>query len=433
MASIHKKQTKSGPRWCAMWRADGKQHKKVFKRWKAADDHLTEVCKEVKDGTFRQVKPKPMKAVFEKWLSDELEVRLAIGDEMKPSTAATYRNIVEKHFIPEFGKHRSDQLMPEHVSAWRKKMARRVAAGKLAKKTYNNFHALLKLILAWAREPAQCFLRHDPMEGVKRMKISREERQLSERDFLQPDEMAALLAASKTPEESAVVHLGLYCGLRRGEIFALRWADLERGDNGAGGQVCVRRALSAGTVGGPKTSNSARAVDAAPDVLEALERHSENALHELARQIRHTEERLHKIDEDDDQQRRLVGRLETLRRCRELMAGEEGYVFPSATSETPLDPDNWRSRTWEPLRKRAGLRTSIGLHSLRHSFASLLINNGENINYVKEQMGHARASFTLDQYGHLFKETSDRAMGRLQQTIRKAKAQRFEVMEGGSG
>jgi integrase len=97
---------------------------------------------------------------------------------------------------------------------------------------------------------------------------------------------------------------------------------------------------------------------------------------------------------------------------------------------TPHDPDNWTKRVWNPLRKRAGLRRTIGLHSLRHTFASLLIDQGENPKYVSRRLGHASPAFTLSVYAHCFRETSERAMGRLQGAIRAAKRRQFGVVGG---
>ena len=378
-------------RYDCRYRTPTNDHRtKTFRRKKDAEAFLDKTCGQLRDGTFREVQSAPMEKVFKTWLSDELDVRLDTGDRMKPSTARTYRNIVEKHFIPAFGDCPSDRLTPTAVAAWRKELAAKVGEGEMSKKTLNNLLGLLRQVLTWAQEPAQGFLKHDPMLGIKRMQVDRADRRASRRDFLQHEEMAALLEACATPEESAAVHLALYCGLRRGELLALKHRDIEAGNNGSGGRVHVRRALSAGKVSTPKTSGSARTVDAPRDVLAALER------------LRDTGS-----------------------------AGSNDYVFRTPKG-TPVDPDNWNTRVWAKLRERAGLRNSIGLHSLRHTFASLLIDNGESIKYVSRQLGHASASFTLDVYGHCFEETSDRAMGRLQEAIRATKRRRFDVLEGGA-
>jgi integrase len=90
---------------------------------------------------------------------------------------------------------------------------------------------------------------------------------------------------------------------------------------------------------------------------------------------------------------------------------EGDFVFRTAEG-TPIDPDNWYKREFPAIRKRAKLR-AIGLHALRHTYASLLINAGENLKYVSRQLGHASIQITADLYGHLFKETSTAAMRRL--------------------
>ena len=65
-----------------------------------------------------------------------------------------------------------------------------------------------------------------------------------------------------------------------------------------------------------------------------------------------------------------------------------------------VDPDNFRKRVWFKLPTKAGLR-QIRIHDLRHTFASLLIQQGESMAYVKEQMGHHSIQVTVDIYGHL--------------------------------
>jgi Phage integrase family len=80
---------------------------------------------------------------------------------------------------------------------------------------------------------------------------------------------------------------------------------------------------------------------------------------------------------------------------------------------TPIDPDNWYKRRFLSLLEWAGLR-QVRLHALRHTYASLLINQGESIKYVSRQLGHASIQITADLYGHLFRETSVSAMRRLE-------------------
>ena len=87
-----------------------KQRWKTFDRRKDADDYLTEQRERVRTHAYRKVEPLLMSELLDRWLTDELEVRLKMGDDMKAGTAATYRSIVNRHLVPAFGEYRSDNL-----------------------------------------------------------------------------------------------------------------------------------------------------------------------------------------------------------------------------------------------------------------------------------------------------------------------------------
>ena len=195
-----------------------------------------------------------------------------------------------------------------------------------------------------------------------------------ERDFLERHEITALLNAALTSTDYAILMVGIYGGLRRGELFALQWDDIDAARAKGPGRLRIQRSVYQGEVTTPKTEHSVRVVDVPRLVLDALEGQ--------------------RVD------------------CPPI-AGD--YVFRTAEG-TPIDPDNWYNREFPAIRQRAKLR-GIGLHALRHTYASLLINAGENLKYVSRQLGHASIQITADLYGHLFKETSTAAMRRLNARI----------------
>src|SRR5262245_5062207 len=113
----------------------------------------------------------------------------------------------------------------------------------------------------------------------------------------------------------------------------------------------------------------------------------------------------------------LVDSLQELRRQRR----DEGLT--KGQSEIPewvlcnregkiLDLNNLRNRALHKCLEDAKLRT-IRLHDLWHTFASLLIQNGESLAYVKEQMGHSSIKITVDVYEHLVPGANRQAMNRL--------------------
>ena len=370
-------------RYKAAWRAGGKQKRKTFKRRKDAERFLATVVKSVHEGSWQEVKPALMRDVFRAWLSD-LDTRQKLG-EIKPSTAASYRSGVKRHFNPALGDYRSDQLTASVMKKWRAELADKVASGAMSQQSFNNLLTLLRSILGWARAPAQRYMSHDPLVGQKRLRIQR-----CEATFLEDSDMDALLTAADEPEASAIIHVGLFAGLRRGEIFGLEWDDLEVGDGEVGGRIRVRRAVWRGTISTPKSKLSERTVDVPQRVLDVLAAHRAT--------------------------------------CPPM---GPGFVFRTPTGQ-PMGPDAWYAGTFCKIRKSAGLPPTVGLHSLRHTYASLLIRQGENPKYVSRQLGHASTSFTMDSYAHLFVSTSNEAMRRLNEMI-PVPARKLRVVGGAGG
>jgi integrase len=177
---------------------------------------------------------------------------------------------------------------------------------------------------------------------------------------------AGAVAEPGTVRDSTILTVAVYSGLRRGELFALQWADVDFYN----GRVSVRRSVYQGDVTTPKTEHSMRIVDVPASLLATL------AIYRAY-----------------------------------FPALNGGYIFRT-TDGAPLDPDNRSKRVLADVVARAGVRP-IGLHGLRHTYASLLINQGEHIKYVSRQLGHASIQITADLYGHLFSETSQAAMRRL--------------------
>ncbi len=96
-----------------------------------------------------------------------------------------------------------------------------------------------------------------------------------------------------------------------------------------------------------------------------------------------------------------------------MKAGRKVPAWVFTTPEgTALDGDNVRHRVFYRLLENASLRR-IRIHDIRHTFASLLIQNGEPLTYVKEQMGHTSIQVTVDVYGHLVPSANRAAVDKL--------------------
>ena len=198
-------------------------------------------------------------------------------------------------------------------------------------------------------------------------------------------QLAAFLAAAMPPdargEDRRLYPFFLLLartGVRLGEAFALQWPDLDL----AGREIRVARAFSHGRIDTPKSGHG-RTVDMSRQ-LEAVLRHL------------HTERK-----------------AETLRRgWREMPL----WVF-CTTRGTMFNKGNVR-RVFVRLLKRAGLPLHFSPHCLRHTFASLLLQQGESPVYVQRQLGHASIKLTVDTYGKWLPMGNKAAVDRLDERLR---------------
>jgi len=90
-------------------------------------------------------------------------------------------------------------------------------------------------------------------------------------------------------------------------------------------------------------------------------------------------------------------------------------MFPNDAGG-PIDKNNLIKRKFDLALKKAGIER-IRFHDLRHTYASLMFEQGENIKYIQTQLGHYSPMVTLNVYAHLMKETNQEAVMRLEKTI----------------
>jgi integrase len=177
----------------------------------------------------------------------------------------------------------------------------------------------------------------------------------SESHFLTRTQLAGLLLDEIPDEHAALFDLVASTGLRISEAIALRWCDLDLDRDPP--RLRVHRAIVNGVVSAPKSRHGARTVPLADDLASRL------------------------------------------RACRRSDSADDDLVFPSL-SGCPLNPNNLRNRVLRPAAERAGLH-GVGLHTLRHTCASLLIEKGASPIRLQRWMGHHSAAYTLEAYGHL--------------------------------
>ncbi len=333
---------------------DGRQKlEKVGPNKKEAERVLAERINAIQGGTYKELRQTTGSEFSEKWLAH-------VKPRLKPSTFGGYRDCIRVYFVPAFGKLRLQALSAGLIQAW----VDELLAGGLAAKTANNHLVVVKKMLkdavTWG------YLTTNPAAEVRRVPVPHQEMQA-----LTPEQVKRFLAAAE-PEYWLLFAVAIFTGLRRGELIALKWGDVDW----QAGRLHVRRSLWRGQYMAPKTRRAIRSVDLAPQVLAAL------------------------------REARPLGSAESI---------NEQLIF-SGSNGQPLQPDNLVKRHFIPTLVRARL-PRVRFHDLRHTYASLLIQAGEHPKAIQQALGHASIQTTLDRYGHLLPGAFEHSGRRIERTV----------------
>jgi integrase len=196
--------------------------------------------------------------------------------------------------------------------------------------------------------------------------------QMCEQDIrvLSPSETNALLKAVENKKYHTLFMLAIMSGARQGELLGLKWPDIDWKNN----QIHIQRTFNNGAWYKPKTSTSRRRIDIGPAMLKELKK----------------------------------WRIKCPQSPFEL-------VFPNEAGN-PINHNNMVNRHFLPSLKAAEL-PHIRFHDLRHTYASLLIEQGENIKYIQNQLGHSSPTVTLNVYSHLMRDRNQEAACTLEKMI----------------
>jgi integrase len=328
---------------------DGKKISKRFKSLAEAKGWRADASRALQARTLRPSSGTTLATAAEAWLGGVKAgtIRTRSGDFYKPSAIRSYERALRLRILPKLGSSRLSDI-------------RRIDVQDLADRLY-----------ADGLDPSTIKNTLDPLRSIYRRAVNRDEVAIypttglelpaarGKRERIASPEEASMLLEALPEEDRALWATAFYAGLRRGELRALKWSDIDLKRR----IIRVERSLDDGERKRPgeeiepKSNAGRRRVP----IFERL--HPELAAH----------------------------KLRTGRRERELVFGR--------TCADPFVPSTVRRRALDAW-KKAGLEP-IGLHEARHTAASTMIAAGADINSLSTAMGHASVTITVDRYGHL--------------------------------
>ena len=323
---------------------------------KQAEKRLAELLHELDTGML--VKPSKLTVAqyLDQWLQDS-------RGNIAPNTAQTYAWFIDRHIKPTIGQIHLTTLRPERLQRlYSEKLTsgRRDGKGGLGSRSVRYIHTTIHKALKTAMKMGM--IARNPADAVDIPKLERREMRV----MTEIDLHIFLEYAGSTPY-FALFYTALFTGMRRSELLALRWSDLDL----LLCQASVTRSLHQLhnreiVFRQPKTAEGRRLIALSPSTVAVLKEHK-------AAQI---------------EQRWAIG-----------MALQDDDLVFSQPDGKPLLPDSI-TVAWRNLARRSGLK-GIRLHDARHTHASLLLKQGVHPKIVQERLGHASIAITLDTYSHV--------------------------------
>lgn len=337
------------------------------KRWsqhigdkKTAEETAKKIRREIALGQFQPLQQAhdgpTLTTTFMHWLDTHIK------PWRKPATYSNYEIAWRKWIAPQLGKKAVAEITKDEIRTL-------VAGWKEAGLTRSSIKAMLAPLSACLAQAVEDrLIPSNP--AAKVLPKQRGEGKGHKGVALKQDQLRHLLEVCRAqfPQWYPLVLLWARTGLRLSEALALRWGDVgfERH------AIFVRRTLSYRSTEKETTPKGGRREE----------------LVDMSAQL-----------------------AAVLRAIRPADATDATLVFPSEVG-TPMNPSNFRNRVWTKLFIKAGL-PKVRIHDLRHTVATLLLEKGEPLQYVQQQLRHRSIRTTVDEYGHLEPGYNRRAVDKL--------------------
>lgn len=351
---------------------------------KRLQDHLnmelTKFQMEVEAGEYISPEKMLLRDFVKEW-----ESKYA-NDSLAEQTLETYNGYIKNHILPVLGHMRIDQVKPMHIVNFLSNLDRKDDTDKsLSQGTIQYIYRVLRNIFERANEWK--IIKENPVAAVKRPKVKK--RKVKDHVY-DVDEVSHIFEEMKTEplHWQVFISLAIACGFRRGEILGLEADRI----NWEESQILIDQSIVRGKNGrpvikDPKSFNSERIVTVPESVMSLLKQLYTSIVRERDTAKDYWKEHKHNW----------------------IFCNDDGTHF------YPTTPTTW----WRRFTERKKIRY-IRLHDLRHTSATLLINQGVHAKIISERLGHADIRITMDTYGQALQVADQAAANKLNDLFTKA-------------
>lgn len=351
---------------------------------------------DIKKGQFVDNEKITFEEFVDKWITDYAVPTLA------PKTLHRYNEILNTRIIPAIGHIKLIQLQPTHLTKFYNNLREDGIRsdgkkGGLSERTILHHHRLISSILNCAMKWG--FILNNPSLRVTPPKVTKKEA----RHFnIEQTEYILYLIKNEPIKYKTMITLSIYGGMREGELTALTWDDIDFDDCTIKINKSLQHLPDKGTfVKATKTENT-RIISIPATVIDLLKEYKKWQ----------NQERLHMGSLWQDSNNIFT-------------AVDGGFIFPSTVSKWFLkfirkhNESIKNHPTIKEEHKSMYLLPEVNFHGLRHTSATLLINQGVDISTVSKRLGHARTSTTMDIYSHSLLKADIEASNKLDNLFNK--------------
>ena len=302
---------------------------------------------------------------LEQWL-------ITVKTSVRPKTYDQYRQIATGHIIPILGRIKLKDVRPDHIqSLYNTKLK-----SGTSNRTVRMIHAVLHVALNQALQMG--IISRNPSDAVIKPKLIKKEMKT-----LTDTQVQTLLLAVRGTRYEALYLLAVTTGLREGELLGLKWSDLDWITRHLSIQRQLQRLSEQGLVFcEPKSASGRRVIALGSATIEKLREHYKH------------------------------------QQLERLAAGERwienDLIFPTIIG-TPNEGSNL-IRNFKSLLRALNLPI-IRFHDLRHTAATLMLQQGIHPKVVQERLGHSQISLTLDTYSHVLPNMQEEAAEKIDELI----------------
>ncbi|BDH60086.1 site-specific integrase [Lysinibacillus sp. PLM2] len=351
---------------------NGKRREKTkqgFENERDAELALTELKAEILKGNLQQVESNNL--TIQQWISTWYTRNVA---KWKVSTIAQYSNAIERHIIPELGQLKIARLTRSRYQEFIDSLTTKYSVS-----TVRTIHSVFNSAIYAAVEDE--ILTRNKISKINLPQFKSKRLEISEDEILNEEEITRLIDFVKENESEThytLLVLLATTGMRKGEALALRWNDIDF-DNNVITITRTRDHLGERTA---KTENSVRSIDASSSLINHLKKYKRWSI---------------------EKKLRLGIKLD-----------DEDHVLINAKTAEPISrslPNQLMERAFE-----FGAIKRVTPHSLRHTYASLLISKGIPVTTVAKIIGDT-VEVVLKVYAHSLRKKEKEAVKIIDETI----------------